>query len=141
MGAAKPTPANTPVRAGSAIETTMPTTSPCSSTSGPPKLPGLTDESNWMRPETLPSRVSAVRFRPETTPAETLKSRPSGLPIATTSVPTTGSPPRFAGTTTCGSLAGESVAVSCLGLAELIEAAAVVPSAKVTVMLLAPAMT
>ena len=85
--------------------------------------------------------VFAVRLRPETTPAETLSVSPSGLPIATTDAPTSGSPPRVAGTTTLGSFTGPSSAMSVFLSDERTLAFATVPSAKVTVMLLPPATT
>jgi len=50
-------------------------------------------------------------------------------------------PSRVAGTTTCGSLAGVSVATSSFGSAAATVAVAVVPSAKVTVMVPPLAMT
>jgi hypothetical protein len=77
----------------------MPMTMPRLSSSGPPELPGFTAASNWMSPLRLPVSVSAVRLRPETTPAETLSVSPRGLPIATTDAPTSAPPPRVAGTT------------------------------------------
>jgi hypothetical protein len=66
----------------------MPTTSPAEDTSGPPELPGLSAASVWMTSST--SRPDAARSdRPsaDTTPAVTGESKPSGLPIATTSWP------------------------------------------------------
>ena len=66
MGTANPMPANASSPAGAAIETTMPMTSPCTSSSGPPELPGLTDASNWMSPENLPLLIDhKARFLPE----------------------------------------------------------------------------
>ena len=115
MGTANPMPANASWPSGSASATTMPMTMPRPSSSGPPELPGLTAASNWISPLRLPVSVSAVRSSPETTPEDTLSVRPSGLPIATTDAPTSAPPPRVAGTTTCGSLAGVSRAMSvCL---------------------------
>ena len=61
--------------------------------------------------------------------------------MATTDAPTSAPPPRLAGTTTWGSLAGVSAAMSSFGLAAATVAFAVVPSANVTVMLPPPAMT
>ena len=67
----------------------MPTTRPRESTSGPPELPGLSATSVWMmlsmsRPVVLRSeRPSAL-----TTPADTVDSKPNGLPMAITSWPT-----------------------------------------------------
>ena len=61
--------------------------------------------------------------------------------MAMTAAPTSAPPPRVAGTTTCGSFAGESVAMSSFGLAAATVAFAVVPSANVTVMVPPPAMT
>ena len=72
-----------------------------------------------------------MRPRPETTPDETLYVSPSGLPIATTSPPTSTAPPSVAGTTGCGSVAGASVAMSCFGSADATLAADLVPSEKI----------
>ena len=60
-----------------------------------------------------------------------LSRSPSGLPMATTSAPTATPPPSVAGTTTSGSFARVSVAVSIFGFAEAIVAVVFVPSAKV----------
>ena len=65
MGTANPMPANASWPSGSASATTMPTTRPRLSSSGPPELPGLTAASNWMSPVHLPLSVSAVRSSPE----------------------------------------------------------------------------
>ncbi len=128
MGTANPIPAKASSLAGLAIDTTMPTTTPPASSSGPPELPGLTDASNWMSPENVPSAVRAVRSRPETTPTDTLSVRPIGFPMASTVAPTTARSPRTAGTTTPGSDAGLSTATSSLGLADTTAACVVVPS-------------
>ena len=82
-----------------------------------------------------------VRSSPEITPADTLSVRPSGLPIATTGAPTPAAPPRVAGTTTCGSAAGVSSAMSIFWSAAATVALATVPSAKMTVIVPPPAMT
>ena len=69
----------------------MPTTRAWLSASAPPELPGLSAASVWMtssirRP---PPGVGSDRPRALTTPAVTEPARPSGLPTATTSWPTT----------------------------------------------------
>src|SRR5258708_2297494 len=66
----------------------MPMTSPREETSGPPELPGLRAASVWItssisRPDTLRSERPSA----DTTPAVTVDSKPSGLPIATTTWP------------------------------------------------------
>ena len=70
------------------IAVLMPTTSPCDDTSGPPELPGLSAASVWIR-SSISRPVLARSERPsaETTPAVTVDSKPSGLPIAMTSWP------------------------------------------------------
>ena len=95
----------------------MPITSPGWLSSGPPELPGLTAASNWMRPCcVVPSSARIVRSSAEITPEVVVSSRPSGLPTATTGSPTpTPSPPSTAGTTTDGSVAGRSTAMSRAG--------------------------
>ena len=52
IGTANPIPANESSSPGSAMDTTMPTTRPLESSSGPPELPGLTAASNWISPRT-----------------------------------------------------------------------------------------
>ena len=94
---------------------TMPMTLPSASSSGPPELPGFTDASNWMSPENRApvGGRGAVRGRRRRRRRRCRRS-PSGLPIATTPPPTSTAPPSVAGTTGCGSVAGASVAMSCL---------------------------
>ena len=65
-----------------------PITSPCEETSGPPELPGLSAASVWITSSiSRPVRARNERPSAETTPAVTVDSKPSGLPIATTSWP------------------------------------------------------
>ncbi len=70
------------------IAVLMPTTSPREETSGPPELPGLSAASVWIT-SSISRPVAARSDRPsaDTTPAVTVDSKPSGLPIATTSWP------------------------------------------------------
>ena len=88
IGIAKPTPtlASMPE---SAICELMPTTWPCWFSSGPPELPWLMAASVWITP-LMPKPFGDVisRFRAETMPDVALRSRPNGLPIATTPSPT-----------------------------------------------------
>jgi hypothetical protein len=68
------------------IAVLIPTTSPVVATSGPPELPGLSAASVWMTSSMhRPLRARKDRPSAETTPAVTVDSKPSGLPIATTS--------------------------------------------------------
>ena len=61
---------------------------PRESTSGPPELPGLSAASVWMMSSmSRPERDRIERPRALTTPAVTVASKPSGLPIAITSWP------------------------------------------------------
>ena len=65
-----------------------PITSPREETSGPPELPGLSAASVWITSSiSRPVRARSERPSAETTPAVTVDSKPSGLPIATTSWP------------------------------------------------------
>ena len=66
----------------------MPITSPREDTSGPPELPGLSAASVWIT-SSIMRPVVARRLRPsaEITPAVTVDSKPSGLPIAIASWP------------------------------------------------------
>src|SRR5829696_8315867 len=68
----------------------MPTTRPAASASGPPELPGLMAASVWMT-FSIRRPLSPLMERPRalTTPAVTLRWKPKGLPMATTSCPTT----------------------------------------------------
>src|SRR5215469_11129832 len=84
-GTARPSP--TPATA-----VLMPTTRECASASAPPELPGLSAASVWITSSTRPAsrpRVGSDRPTALTTPAVTEPARPSGLPTATTSWPTT----------------------------------------------------
>ncbi len=63
----------------------MPTTSPALDTSGPPELPGLSEASVWITSSiSRPPTERSERPSADTTPAVTVDSKPSGLPIATT---------------------------------------------------------
>ena len=65
-----------------------PITSPREETSGPPELPGLSAASVWITSSiSRPVCDRSERPSAETTPAVTVDSKPSGLPIATTSWP------------------------------------------------------
>src|ERR1700726_498367 len=70
------------------IAVLIPITSAADDTSGPPELPGLKPASVWIT-SLLVRRFAERIERPsaETTPAVTVDSNPSGLPIATTSWP------------------------------------------------------
>src|SRR5215207_8483423 len=129
IGTANPIPANASSSPGSAIDTTMPTTSPWVFSSGPPELPGFTAASNWISPDKEPALIFVLRSRPETIPVVVLSRSPSGLPMATTSEPTATPPPRVAGTTTSGSFFGVSVAMSIFGYEAAIVPDVLVPSA------------
>ena len=66
----------------------MPITSPREDTSGPPELPGLSAASVWITSSIRrPDFARKERPSAEMTPAVTVDSKPSGLPIATTSCP------------------------------------------------------
>ena len=66
----------------------MPMTSPREDTSGPPELPGLSAASVWITSSiSRPVLERSDRPSADTTPAVTVDSKPSGLPIATTSWP------------------------------------------------------
>ena len=59
------------------------------STSGPPELPGLSATSDWMMFSiSRPSCARMLRPSADTTPADTVDEKPSGLPMATHSCPT-----------------------------------------------------
>ena len=95
------------VAAGSAMETTMPMTSPLALSSGPPELPGLTAASNWIRPENcavvgLRGAVQARRRRRWWC----CRSARAGCRWRRRAPPTATPPPRVAGTTGSGSVAG-----------------------------------
>ncbi len=66
----------------------MPITSPREDTSGPPELPGFKAASVWITSSIRrPLRDRNERPSAEMTPAVTVDSKPSGLPMATTSWP------------------------------------------------------
>ena len=70
------------------IAVLTPTTSPIDETSGPPELPGFSAASVWMTSSIVrPVLARIERPSADTTPAVTVDSKPSGLPIATTSCP------------------------------------------------------
>ena len=66
----------------------IPITSAALDTSAPPELPGLSAASVWITSSMVrPLTERIERPSAETTPAVTVDSKPSGLPIATTSWP------------------------------------------------------
>ncbi len=66
----------------------MPITSPRDDTNGPPELPGLSAASVWITSSIIrPVRARSERPSAEMTPAVTVHSKPSGLPMAATSWP------------------------------------------------------
>ena len=66
------------------IAVLMPMTAPADDTSAPPELPGLSAASVWITSSIgRPLRDASERPSAETTPAVTVESKPSGLPIAT----------------------------------------------------------
>ena len=70
------------------IAVLMPITSPDDATSGPPELPGFSAASVWITSSIRrPCRERSDRPSAETTPAVTVDSKPSGLPIAMTRWP------------------------------------------------------
>ncbi len=70
------------------IAVLMPITSADDDTSGPPELPGLSAASVWITSSMVrPLTERIERPSADTTPAVTVDSKPSGLPIATTSWP------------------------------------------------------
>ena len=88
IGIAKPTPtlASMPE---SAICELMPITWPCMFSSGPPELPWLMAASVWIALLIgKPFGASIWRATAETMPDVIVRSRPNGLPIATTGSPT-----------------------------------------------------
>ena len=72
-----------------AIAVLTPITEPFAASSGPPEFPLLIDASVWMT-SSIVNSFGAVsgRWSALTIPAVTLRSRPSGFPIATTESPT-----------------------------------------------------
>jgi hypothetical protein len=73
----------------------MPMTRPWASISGPPELPGLIAESVWTTWSMVnPLGPLILRCSAETIPAVIVRSRPNGLPIATTGSPTCSAPER-----------------------------------------------
>ena len=91
---AKPTPVlpgcePATVAASLAIWELTPITSPCSFSSGPPELPGLSAASVWIAPVIFaPSSAEISRPSAETMPLVSVSLRPYGLPIAYTGSPT-----------------------------------------------------
>ena len=87
MGTAKPRPWLPPDC--EAICSLMPITLPDESISGPPELPSLMAASVWMPFEIVePFGDCRLRSVAETMPEVREKSKPSGLPMATTGSPT-----------------------------------------------------
>ena len=85
-GMANPMPFDPPDRVR--IEVFTPIRSPLISISAPPELPGLIGASVWMKyPRALPVAVPD-RARPDTMPLLTVWPTPKGLPMASTSSPT-----------------------------------------------------
>ena len=119
IGTAKAMPANASSPAGSAMDTTMPMTSPLASSSGPPELPGFTDASNWISPENLP-RVGlggAVQAR-DHAGGDAVGQPERVADRDDLAADRRRAPPIVAGTTGCGSVAGVSVAMSVFGSAD-----------------------
>src|SRR5581483_9405765 len=128
----------------------IPTTSPLALSSGPPELPGLMAASvwrTWRRVSVLPpepwSPAEIVRSRAETMPSVTVgpPSRARALPMATTESPTTRAselPILTAGRPLASTLRTARSAVASFPRTR---PASLRPSASVTVMVLAPAMT
>ena len=88
IGTAKPIPMF-PLPPAVSIWELMPTTRPRPSISGPPELPGLIAASVWITLSIVKLLGDWIwRWRAETIPAVTVRSRPNGLPIATTGSPT-----------------------------------------------------
>ena len=82
-GTAKPMPC-----AMAMMAVLMPATRPRASTSGPPELPGFSEAVCCTTPSMRrPWRLRSERPRALTTPADTVDSKPNGLPTATTSCP------------------------------------------------------
>ena len=88
IGIAKPIPTLPPLPPVWICEL-MPITLPEASISGPPELPGLIAASVWITWEIeKPLGAWIWRCSAETMPLVTVRSRPNGLPIATTGSPT-----------------------------------------------------
>ena len=87
-GTAKPSPA-TPPSSSTATAVVTPITCPRASRSGPPELPLFNAASVWITSSiSAPLGDVSGRARALTIPAVTVRSRPNGLPIATTASPT-----------------------------------------------------
>ena len=102
IGTAKPIPTLPLLVPPVAICVLIPMTSPAASISGPPELPGLIAASVWITSVIRKPLTSAGIWRclAETTPVVSVRSRPKGLPIATTGSPTCdvrGRAPSFSG--------------------------------------------
>ena len=78
-----------PLPPAASIWELIPITSPAASISGPPELPGLIGASVWIAFSIVkPFGALISRCTAETIPAVAVRSRPNGLPIATTGSPT-----------------------------------------------------
>ncbi len=108
-------------------------------------MPGLTAASTWMRPLKTRSESGSLneRSRPDTTPALIESYSPNGLPTMYASLPMRIAPglPSVAGWSPAGTLAGARTAMSVSGCELATVAVVVVPSAKVSVIVLAFATT
>ena len=89
IGTAKPIPTLPSDWPPDSIWELIPITRPSESSSGPPELPGLIGASVWIALVIVkPFGASIWRWTAETIPAVAVRSRPNGLPIATTGSPT-----------------------------------------------------
>ncbi len=90
IGTAKPMPTLPSVVPPVSICELMPMISPCMLSSGPPELPWLMAASVWIasRIAVTPFGAWISRLMAETMPEVTVRSRPNGLPMATTPSPT-----------------------------------------------------
>ena len=89
IGTAKPIPTLPSDWPPDSICELIPITRPSASSSGPPELPGLIGASVWIALEIVnPFGALIWRWTAETIPAVAVRSRPNGLPIATTGSPT-----------------------------------------------------
>ena len=141
MGTANPMPANASRPPGAASDTTTPMTRPRPSSSGPPELPGLTEASNWISPRTLAGVGLRAAVKPgdhagghAVRQAERVADRDDGRPDVGGSAEGRGNDDLRQ---RCRSEHGDVQ----LGFDETTVARVSVPSAKVTVMADASAMT